>query len=72
MFLFTTFKRLAEPASCSENNQLANVSRPAAFINIIATIRELLKGRDGRDGLTRRDGLPGHPGVPGRDGQNEQ
>ena len=31
-------------------------------------VHQLIKGRDGHDGLTGKDGLPGPPGVPGRNG----
>ena len=30
---------------------------------------ELLRGRDGRDGLPGRDGIPGIGGLPGKDGE---
>ena len=46
-------------------HQPTNNSRLIRILEDIQLTQELLKGRDGRDGVTGRDGVSGPPGSPG-------
>ena len=54
------------------DNRLTSTTNSSVSCKGNNGIRDLLAGRDGRDGLTGRDGIPGPPGTPGRDGINGQ
>ena len=50
-------------------HQLTNSNSLSRIFEDIQLTHELLKGRDGRDGVTGRDGLPGRDGLDGTNGQ---
>ena len=53
-------------STCDRHNRSVNITSTCLQDN--HSVRQLIKGRDGRDGSTGRDGLPGRPGTPGRNG----
>ena len=57
-------------STCDRHTRSVNITSTCLQDN--HPVHQLIKGRDGRDGLNGRDGLPGPSGAPGRDGTRGQ
>ena len=55
-------------STCDRHTRSVNITSTCLQDN--HPVHQLIKGRDGRDGLNGRDGLPGPSGAPGRNGQD--